>query len=231
VVSIEMIEAVGHEHLPSYFATINAALRPGGTAVIQVRWHRVCLQLSCCCAHRPARTASPLPHHTPPRPTQPTHHKRRTRRAAPHHQQVIAQPDERYEAYCRGCDFIREHIFPGGHLPSLGAMVEAARGTQVSMRPRRVHRTCGVPPHSMQQARTSRVCGTRAVCRRWHTCHCADRLPAHLRRLLACGHAQLSIVKVRDIGPDYAITLRAWRQAWRVRAPAPERCPAWLACV
>lgn len=45
--------------------------------------------------------------------------------------QVIAQPDERYEAYCRGCDFIREHIFPGGHLPSMGAMVEASRGTQV----------------------------------------------------------------------------------------------------
>ena len=35
-VSIEMIEAVGHEHLPSYFATINAALKPGGKAVIQV---------------------------------------------------------------------------------------------------------------------------------------------------------------------------------------------------
>jgi cyclopropane fatty-acyl-phospholipid synthase-like methyltransferase len=36
VVSIEMIEAVGHEHLVSYFATINAALKPGGKAVIQV---------------------------------------------------------------------------------------------------------------------------------------------------------------------------------------------------
>jgi cyclopropane fatty-acyl-phospholipid synthase-like methyltransferase len=36
VVSIEMIEAVGHEHLGSYFATINAALKPGGKAVIQV---------------------------------------------------------------------------------------------------------------------------------------------------------------------------------------------------
>jgi cyclopropane fatty-acyl-phospholipid synthase-like methyltransferase len=31
-----MIEAVGHEHLRSYFATINAALKPGGRAVIQV---------------------------------------------------------------------------------------------------------------------------------------------------------------------------------------------------
>lgn len=50
---------------------------------------------------------------------------------APNQLQVIAQPDERYESYCRGCDFIREHIFPGGHLPSMGAMVEAARGTQV----------------------------------------------------------------------------------------------------
>jgi cyclopropane fatty-acyl-phospholipid synthase-like methyltransferase len=36
VVSIEMIEAVGHEHLNSYFAVINAALKPGGKAVIQV---------------------------------------------------------------------------------------------------------------------------------------------------------------------------------------------------
>jgi cyclopropane fatty-acyl-phospholipid synthase-like methyltransferase len=32
-----MIEAVGHEHLASYFATISAALKPGGKAVIQVR--------------------------------------------------------------------------------------------------------------------------------------------------------------------------------------------------
>ena len=35
VVSIEMIEAVGHEHLGSYFATIGHMLKPGGKAVIQ----------------------------------------------------------------------------------------------------------------------------------------------------------------------------------------------------
>lgn len=35
--------------------------------------------------------------------------------------QVIAQPDERYESYCRSSDFIREHIFPGGHLPRCAA--------------------------------------------------------------------------------------------------------------
>jgi len=33
------------------------------------------------------------------------------------HPQVIAQPDERYESYCSSSDFIREYIFPGGHLP------------------------------------------------------------------------------------------------------------------
>ena len=37
VLSCEMIEAVGQEHLVSYFRTIGAMLRPGGTAVIQVR--------------------------------------------------------------------------------------------------------------------------------------------------------------------------------------------------
>ena len=38
--------------------------------------------------------------------------------------QVITLPDSRYEAYCnQHSDFIRSYIFPGGHLPSLGAMV------------------------------------------------------------------------------------------------------------
>lgn len=32
---------------------------------------------------------------------------------------------------------------------------------------------------------------------------------------------QLSVVSVRDIGPDYAITLRAWRDAWRVSGMNP----------
>ena len=43
--------------------------------------------------------------------------------------QAITEPEERYEAYCQSSDFIREHVFPGGHLPSLGAMVDAAGGT------------------------------------------------------------------------------------------------------
>ena len=53
---------------------------------------------------------------------------------APAMVQVITEPDERYDAYCASSDFIREHIFPGGHLPSMGAMVEAARPTQLQAR-------------------------------------------------------------------------------------------------
>lgn len=108
VISCEMIEAVGKEHLRAYFMTVGAALKPGGKAVIQ----------------------------------------------------VIAEPDERYEAYCASSDFIREHIFPGGHLPSVGACVEASRGT-------------GLIVHGCQ-----------------------------------------------DIGPDYAVTLRAWRKAWEEKKDA-----------
>ncbi len=50
-----------------------------------------------------------------------------------HGTQAISEPDERYEAYCASSDFIREHIFPGGHLPSMGAMVDAARGTGLTV--------------------------------------------------------------------------------------------------
>jgi cyclopropane-fatty-acyl-phospholipid synthase len=36
--------------------------------------------------------------------------------------QAITIPDERYESYSRNCDWIQKHIFPGGHLPSPGAI-------------------------------------------------------------------------------------------------------------
>ena len=36
--------------------------------------------------------------------------------------QAITISDDRYEAYSRGCDWIQKHIFPGGHLPSPGAI-------------------------------------------------------------------------------------------------------------
>eukprot|EP00892_Ulva_mutabilis_P006654 jgi/Ulvmu1/4360/UM002_0085.1 len=103
VVSCEMIEAVGHEHLPTYFQIIGQALKPGGYFAMQ----------------------------------------------------VITMPDVRYDAYCATSDFIREHIFPGGHLPSVGAMSACAASSS------------------------------------------------------------LSAVELADIGPDYAISLRKWRENWK----------------
>ncbi len=38
--------------------------------------------------------------------------------------QAIVMPDNRYERYRRSVDFIQHYIFPGGFLPSLGAMAK-----------------------------------------------------------------------------------------------------------
>ena len=70
VVSIEMLEAVGHRFLDAFFAVCDRVLKPGG---------RVALQ-------------------------------------------TISIPDQVYDRYRRGTDWIRKYIFPGGHLPSLGAV-------------------------------------------------------------------------------------------------------------
>jgi len=40
--------------------------------------------------------------------------------------QAITIPDERYATYSKGCDWIQKHIFPGGHLPSPGAIADHA---------------------------------------------------------------------------------------------------------
>jgi len=75
LVSIEMIEAVGHEFLPEYFAACGRLLAPDGKMVLQ----------------------------------------------------AITLPDERYERYRRSQDFIQAYVFPGGCLPSLGALCGAVR--------------------------------------------------------------------------------------------------------
>ncbi|MBE0582773.1 MAG: class I SAM-dependent methyltransferase, partial [Desulfofustis sp.] len=76
IVSIEMLEAVGHAGLQPFFAACDKALRPGGKAVIQ----------------------------------------------------VITIPDRKYNAYRYSSDWIRKHIFPGGHLPSVGVLAKAMAG-------------------------------------------------------------------------------------------------------
>lgn len=73
IVSIEMLEAVGHTGLKRFFRVCDRTLRPGGKAVIQ----------------------------------------------------VITIPDRKYNAYRFRSDWIRKHIFPGGHLPSIGALGKA----------------------------------------------------------------------------------------------------------
>ena len=81
VVSIEMIEAVGHDYLPEYFETIDRLLRPEGVAVIQ----------------------------------------------------AITSPDSRYDSFRSGVDFIQKHIFPGSLLPSVRAMVNACDKTTLQL--------------------------------------------------------------------------------------------------
>ncbi|RXJ90865.1 cyclopropane-fatty-acyl-phospholipid synthase [Arcobacter sp. CECT 8983] len=38
--------------------------------------------------------------------------------------QIITMPDQRYDSYAKGTDFIQKYIFPGGHLPSVGKILE-----------------------------------------------------------------------------------------------------------
>jgi len=74
LVSIEMIEAVGHEHLRAWFHACAARLAPAGRALVQ----------------------------------------------------AIVIRDQGYEQARLTVDFIKRYVFPGGCLPSVGALLEAA---------------------------------------------------------------------------------------------------------
>ncbi|KHJ79858.1 Cyclopropane-fatty-acyl-phospholipid synthase, partial [Oesophagostomum dentatum] len=39
--------------------------------------------------------------------------------------QGIICPDAYYDRYCKSSDFIKKYIFPGGHMPSIGAIKSA----------------------------------------------------------------------------------------------------------
>ncbi len=82
LVSVEMIEAVGDEYLPTYFGACDRLLKPGGKMLVQ----------------------------------------------------AITLPDQRYATYLKSVDFIQKYIFPGGCLPSVGAMQSAvAKGTSLRL--------------------------------------------------------------------------------------------------
>jgi len=70
LVSIEMIEAVGHRYFDTYFRVCSERLKPHGMMLLQ----------------------------------------------------AIVIPDQRYDSYRRSVDFIQRYIFPGGCLPSIGAI-------------------------------------------------------------------------------------------------------------
>lgn len=74
IVSIEMIEAVGHEYFATFFRQCQQLLKADGLMMLQ----------------------------------------------------AILIPDQRYARYRKSQDFIQRHIFPGGCLPSLGALCSAA---------------------------------------------------------------------------------------------------------
>ena len=47
--------------------------------------------------------------------------------------QAITYPDENYETYRKGCDFIQKFIFPGSLLPSVGAMKDSVSLTDMKV--------------------------------------------------------------------------------------------------
>jgi len=73
IISIEMLEAVGHRYFGKFFQYCDQLLKQGGLVVLQ----------------------------------------------------TITIPDQQYDAYRKGTDWIRKHIFPGGHLPSVTAISRA----------------------------------------------------------------------------------------------------------
>lgn len=75
LVSVEMIEAVGHQHFGAFFKQCARLLKPEGQALIQ----------------------------------------------------AITIQDRYFTQMTRSVDFIQRYIFPGGCLPSVGALIEAAR--------------------------------------------------------------------------------------------------------
>lgn len=106
VVSIEMLEQVGYEYLPRFFATCARVLVPGGRLALQ----------------------------------------------------SITMPDDRFDAYRRRVDWMQTYVFPGTLIPSLAAIRAAS--------------------------------------------------------------PQFTVARTDDVGPDYAPTLRAWRDRFTSQLPS-----------
>ncbi|WP_428305073.1 class I SAM-dependent methyltransferase [Lacipirellula sp.] len=107
LVSIEMVEAVGHQYFDEYFKRCSQLLRPNGACLIQ----------------------------------------------------AIVMPDRGYQRYLRSVDFIQRYVFPGGCLPSLGAMLASvARTTDM-----RLAEALDFAPHYSRTLRAWRDAFTQAL--------------------------------------------------------------------
>jgi cyclopropane-fatty-acyl-phospholipid synthase len=101
IVSIEMLEAVGHEYLGDFFAACDRLLATDGLAAFQ----------------------------------------------------VITVPDHRHERLRARPDFIKKHVFPGSHVPSVAAIASAlARRTTLF-----VDRLEEIGPHYAETLRRWRI--------------------------------------------------------------------------
>ena len=133
VVSIEMIEAVGHDFLEEYFKKLQSLSTEEGIIALQ----------------------------------------------------AITIPDSRYQYYRKSSDWIRKHIFPGGHLPAIG-MINKALNKSGPMHP--VHlesfglhyaRTLGIWRHNLKNREEEALAQGKDArfLRKWyfyfHTCEAA----------------------------------------------------------
>ena len=81
IVSVEMVEAVGHDYLERYFAACSRLLREGGLMALQ----------------------------------------------------AIVIRDSRYRRALHRADFIKKHIFPGGFIPSVSVLTNAAAKADLTL--------------------------------------------------------------------------------------------------
>lgn len=82
-------------------------------------------------------------------------------------------PNKRYRDYCKSSDFIRRHIFPGGHLPCPNVLVEA-----ISDMPLHVESAFDLAPHYAVTLQTWR-----------------ERFKANMRQISALGYTSAFIRK------------------------------------
>jgi cyclopropane-fatty-acyl-phospholipid synthase len=108
IVSVEMLEAVGHQYLDTYFRKCNELLKRDGVLALQVI-KIVSVEMLEAVGHKYLDTYFSKCNEL-------------LKRDGVLALQVITCPDSRYESMRKGVDWIQKHIFPGSLLPSVSAI-------------------------------------------------------------------------------------------------------------